>query len=117
MSIAEITETLKAKFPGEALDTNAVKSMCISEKNDSGLIKKVSVGSKTFTGREIRELFSLRSSNFDIEITPDNVIFKVRGYGHGVGLSQYGAEYMAKQGADYKEILAWYYPGTELVKD
>ncbi len=117
LSIAEITETLKAKFPGEALDTNAVKSMCISEKNDSGLIKKVSVGSKTFTGREIRELFSLRSSNFDIEITPDNVIFKVRGYGHGVGLSQYGAEYMAKQGADYKEILAWYYPGTELVKD
>lgn len=117
LSIEEIVEILKAKFPGEALDANAVKSMCISEKNDSGLIKKVSVGNKTFTGREIRELFSLRSSNFDIEITPDNVTFKVRGYGHGVGLSQYGAECMAKQGADYKEILAWYYPGTELVKD
>lgn len=117
LSIEETSEILKAKFPGEALDTNCVKSMCIAEKNDSGLIKKVSVGTKTFTGREIRELFSLRSSNFDIEITPDNVRFKVRGYGHGVGLSQYGAEYMAKQGADYKEILAWYYPGTELVKD
>ena len=117
LSIAEITEILKAKFPDEALDTNAVKSMFIAEKNDSGLIKKVSVATKTLTGREIRDLFSLRSSNFDIEITPDSVTFKVRGYGHCVGLSQYGAEYMAKQGADYKEILAWYYPGTELVKD
>lgn len=117
LSIEEGTAILKSRFPDEAIDSNTIRSMHIEEKTDSGFIKKVTIGSKTFTGREIRDLFSLRSSNFDIEITPDNIVFKVRGYGHGVGMSQYGAEYMAKQGADYKQILLWYYPGCELVND
>ena len=72
------------------------------------------IGSKSVTGREIRDLFSLRSANFDVNIHDEKVEFFVRGYGHGVGMSQYGAQNMAKQGSDYKQILAWYYPGTEL---
>lgn len=117
LSTEEFLNTLKSKFPEENLNPGTVQEMIISEKTDAGFVKKVNVGSKTLTGREIRDLFSLRSSNFDLEVLQDSITFKVRGYGHGVGMSQYGAEYMAKQGADYKQILAWYYPGTELVKD
>lgn len=117
VSIDETLNILKTKFPDENLSPSEIQSMSVTEKNDSGFIKKVQVGPKTLTGREIRDLFSLRSSNFDIEANQDSITFKVRGYGHGVGMSQYGAEYMAKQGADYKQILSWYYPGAELVKD
>ena len=67
-------------------------------------------------GTEIRKIFSLRSSNFDVEYDSqkENFIFKVKGYGHGVGMSQTGAQYMAKQGADYQKILSWYYPNTSI---
>ena len=62
----------------------------------------------------MRSVFSLRSANFDVVYTEDKFVFTVRGYGHGVGMSQYGANYMAQQGSDYQEILAWYYPNTRL---
>ena len=64
----------------------------------------------------MRAAFSLRSADFDLLYTQNQFVFTVRGYGHGVGMSQYGAEYMAEQGSDYKQILSWYYPGTSLVQ-
>ena len=81
---------------------------------DAGTVSSVKVGGKEVTGQEIRDAFSLRSSNFEVLYTLDEFVFTVRGYGHGAGLSQYGANEMAKQGADYQEILAWYYPGTTI---
>ena len=62
----------------------------------------------------VRALFGLQSTNFTITTTEDSITFHTIGYGHGVGLSQYGAKYMAEQGYDYTEILAHYYPNTEL---
>lgn len=95
-------------------DEDAQNLITIIKKTDSGMVLEAKIGSKNVTGREIRELFSLRSANFDVNIHDEKVEFDVKGYGHGVGMSQYGAQNMAKQGADYKQILAWYYPGTEI---
>ena len=81
------------------------------------MIKSINIGDKTVNGRQVREAFALRSSNFTINICDDKVIFTVKGYGHGVGMSQYGANEMAKQGASYKQILSWYYPNTSLEKE
>ena len=67
------------------------------------------MGNKEYTGAELRKLFSLRSAAFEVSRRDNKYIFTVRGYGHGVGLSQYGANGMAKDGADYKEILCHYY--------
>lgn len=91
-------------------------NLWISEpkKTESGAVKKVNIASKEVSGNEVRSAFSLRSPNFDISFDGANFNFIVRGYGHGVGMSQYGAQYMAKQGSNYKQILSWYYPNTNL---
>ena len=75
---------------------------------------KLQLGSKTVTGRELRRALGLNSTAFTIEILPERVVVSTRGYGHGVGMSQYGAEAMAQRGADYKEILLHYYTGAEI---
>ena len=86
-----------------------------SVRSDAGGIKTVKLGGVTVEGTAVRELFGLRSTNFTVTTADDSLTFHTIGYGHGVGLSQYGAKYMAENGADYREILAHYYPGTELV--
>ncbi len=85
-------------------------------RTDSGYVKTIVIGDKTFSGADVRKLFNLRSSSFDIALKEDSFVFSVRGYGHGVGMSQYGAEYMAQQGNTYDEILLWYYKGCKIVK-
>lgn len=82
-------------------------------RTEGGSVASVTLGGQTFKGTEIRTLFGLRSANFTAEATENSVIFHVKGYGHGVGMSQYGANYMAKQGKTYKEILQHYYTGIE----
>ena len=79
------------------------------ERTNAGSVLKIRIGSCEFTGAEIREAFGLRSSNFDVTDNGDSFEFTVRGYGHGVGMSQYGANSLAQQGSDYKEILRHYY--------
>ena len=74
----------------------------------------VKLGGVTVDGTAVREAFGLQSTNFTLTTTDDSITFHTIGYGHGVGLSQYGAKYMAEQGADYVEILSHYYPGTVL---
>ena len=86
----------------------------IKETSPSGTILTATINGKKFTGEQIRKAFSLRSPVFTIKTTADTVIFSVCGYGHGVGMSQYGADYLAKQGNSYKEILTHYYTGVEI---
>ena len=85
-------------------------------RTDSGMVKEIEIGHIKVKGVEIRKIFGLRSSNFSIEYNRErnSFIFTVLGYGHGVGMSQCGAQYMAKQGKKYNEILSWYYPGTNI---
>lgn len=84
------------------------------ERNSSGRVQSATIGKVKFTGAELRKLFSLRSTAFELKHTDGQFTFTVTGYGHGVGMSQYGANTMAKSGTSYKEILDHYYPGTTL---
>lgn len=85
-----------------------------TERTASGTVKSIEVCGADLSGAEIRSAFSLRSSNFEILYKDDEFTFTVYGYGHGVGMSQYGADYMAKQGSDFKEILLHYYSGCKV---
>ena len=83
-------------------------------RDASGRVSEAVIGGAAFSGVKLRELFALRSTAFDLAYTDGIFRFTVTGFGHGVGMSQYGANVMAAQGADYRTILAHYYPGTEL---
>ncbi len=80
-------------------------------------MESLTLGGTVIPGKELRTLFSLRSTAFSLEYSEGQFVFSVTGFGHGVGMSQYGAKVMAREGADYRQILAHYYPGTELRKD
>lgn len=80
----------------------------------SGRVESVEIGGAAVTGAELRRAFALRSTAFELEYIDGAFRFTVTGFGHGVGMSQYGANVMAAQGAAYTEILAHYYPGTAL---
>ena len=82
--------------------------------NSSGRVDTADICGKTTTGRKLREIFSLRSTDFTLEYKNQAFIFTVTGYGHGVGMSQYGANIMAIDGRNYMEILLWYYTGVEI---
>ena len=78
----------------------------------SNRIETLSINKKTYTGIEIRKIFDLRSTDFTITAENNDIIFTTKGYGHGVGMSQYGANAMAKEGSSYKDILEYYYQGV-----
>ncbi|MGI6031548.1 MAG: stage II sporulation protein D [Eubacteriales bacterium] len=83
-------------------------------RSEAGGVEQMTVCGETFTGLELREIFGLRSTHFTLTWQEDCFRFDVLGYGHGVGMSQYGANYMASQGKTYEEIIKWYYTGVEL---
>lgn len=87
-----------------------------AEYSPSGRLKSVSLGGVRLSGTQLRMLLGLRSTAVIWELEEDGIHFHVSGYGHGVGMSQYGAEVMAEDGADHAEILAHYYTGTSLEK-
>ena len=82
-------------------------------QNESGSVKSVSLCGVEFSGVELRSLLGLRSANFTVEVS-DVITVNTKGYGHGVGMSQYGANHMAKQGYTYDQILKKYYTGVEI---
>lgn len=86
----------------------------ILDTTSTGRIKKILINNKEFTGSEVANLLSLRSAFFEITQENDEVIINTKGYGHGVGMSQYGALGMAKHGYNYEEILKHYYTNVEI---
>lgn len=89
----------------------------IANRTETNHVTKVIVDDKTFTGIEFRKLLNLRSTDFDIKLENNEYIITTRGYGHGVGMSQYGANYMAaKLSKNYQEILKYYYGNIEIQK-
>jgi stage II sporulation protein D len=83
-------------------------------KNDSGRCDVVSVGGVRIPASKIRSHFGLKSCDFDVSMNADNIVFTAYGYGHGVGMSQEGANTMAKEGSTYKEIICHYYTGVKI---
>lgn len=86
----------------------------ITTYTEGGGVASIIIGGQTYSGTELRSLLGLRSTAFTVDATVDGLAFSTKGYGHRVGLSQYGAESMAVGGKTYRQILAHYYPGTEL---
>ena len=84
------------------------------ERSNSNRILNITINDKTFSGTEVRTKLGLRSTDFDMEISSNEIKITTRGYGHGVGMSQYGANGMAKEGYSYEEILKHYYQNTEI---
>ncbi len=84
---------------------------------ENGYVKEVNIGNGTISGAELKALLELKSPNFTVTATDSKVEFTVYGKGHGLGMSQYSADFMARQGYTYKEILNHFYPDTELLKD
>ena len=87
-------------------------SIQIIEKDAGGYVKSVQMGNMTFTGEELRYALNLPSSSFGIKAKSSTITFTCQGAGHGVGLSQFGANEMAKEGSNYEAILTYYYTGT-----
>lgn len=85
-------------------------------RTNSHRVKSLKINGKEFSGKDVYYKLGLRSSDFEIELVGSNVVIQTKGYGHGVGMSQYGALGMAKKGYSYREILMHYYTGTTLVK-
>lgn len=86
------------------------------EKTSTGRVKSLTINNKTFDADKVRSAFNLKSTSFTIEVLNDTVKFNVNGYGHGVGMSQYGANGMAKEGYNYKQIINHYYKNCEIKK-
>ena len=89
----------------------------VLSRNESGRISSIRVGNQSYTGVQFRNLLGLRSTDFDIEIQDGKILITTRGYGHGVGMSQYGAKGMAEAGYSCLQILSHYYPGTLVIKE
>lgn len=86
----------------------------ILDETSTGRIKQISINNKIYTGSQVAYLLSVRSNYFTIYIENNQVVVKTKGFGHGVGMSQYGAEGMAENGYTYKDIIEHYYQGTTL---
>lgn len=111
----EILNKIKEKHSEIEIDWNAEKPFEITEYTDSGRVRTVRFGNVNLSGVEARSIFGLRSSNFSVELNGENIKFSVKGYGHGVGLSQTGSDSLAKQGKNYEEIIKHFYQGVEII--
>lgn len=115
LSTEEVITKLQKSFPDLKLTQGSLlEQMQVAERTEAGYIKTIQVGNKILTGRQMREALGLRSANFTIRQEGGALYFTTKGYGHGAGMSQYGAKFMAEDGKPYEEILKHYYQGVEI---
>ncbi|MCD7929674.1 MAG: stage II sporulation protein D, partial [Clostridiales bacterium] len=114
---ADFAETFSAEYPEADLSAGDCADWFGEETYDeTGLPVSIEISGVEVDTGQVRTLFDLRSATFTVECEGDTVTFYVTGYGHGVGMSQYGANALAKEGKTAEEILAWYYTGAEVKK-
>lgn len=114
LSKNELIEKLKNKYQDIQIDFNNDDEIKITEYTDSNRVKTVKLGNHELSGVEARTIFGLKSTNFEIIKENENIIFSVKGYGHGVGMSQTGADTMAKQGSNYEDIIKHFYKDVDI---
>ncbi len=112
----EFRKIFLGKYTKAVFDVNPENWVTNISRSTAGGIKTLSVGGVSVKGSEVRGLFGLNSTNFTLLYDNGKMKFKTRGYGHGVGMSQYGARAKALEGEKYEEILKSYYTGVELGK-
>jgi stage II sporulation protein D len=111
----DFIKTINKSYPKAKLyEENLSDQIKILNKSEGGSVSKIKLGNKELEGVDIRKLFNLNSSNFEIKFNDKYVDIVVKGYGHGVGMSQWGAEGMANEGHMYYEILTHYYTDTDI---
>lgn len=103
-----------ANYPDAVLEGDPSAWFSNLVPDSAGGVERMDVGGVSIAGTALRTMFGLRSTHFTVTPGEDSVTFSVTGYGHGVGMSQYGANAMAKEGKDFSEILKWYYTGVTL---
>lgn len=115
-SIDEFISIINSKYSEANLTLDNAKSEVeIVSRSEAGGIKEIRVGGTKIKGTDFRMLLGLNSTNFEFEITDGEIKFTSKGYGHGVGMSQWGANVMAKEGKEYDYILKHYYTGVDIV--
>ncbi len=114
LSAEEFRSTLLAAHAGANLGDDPQWWFGEVQRTAGGSVSQINIGGVLLGGGEVRSLFGLRSANFTVEAKGDQIVFRAAGYGHGVGMSQYGANAMAKQGKGYQDILSWYYTGVTI---
>lgn len=114
LSAQEVKNLLLAAYPGCDLSGEPGTWFSDIRTGESGAVSSVLIGGVTLTGNQVRGALGLRSPTFTVAFDGANFTFQVTGYGHGVGMSQYGANAMAKSGSTFRDILTWYYTGTEV---
>ena len=112
MQFADFAAGLGELFPDAELGSS--KWFGEGEISEGGYVERVKVGGVWIDGRDIRTLCGLKSTCFTVEEGTELLLFRVRGYGHGVGMSQYGARALAEEGKNWQEILGHYYPNTSV---
>lgn len=110
----ELQNKMKEKYSDFEIDFSKQDAIEIKEYTSSNRIKTIKIGNKEIAGTEARTIFGLKSTNFKFSINGDNITFSVIGNGHGVGMSQTGADSMAKNGSNYEEIIKHFYTGVEI---
>ena len=110
----EILNKIKEKYSDIQIDFTKDDDIKILERTESDRVKTIKFGNHNLSGVEARTIFGLRSTNFEIEKQEDKITFKVKGYGHGVGMSQTGADSLAKQGKNAEDIIHHFYSNVEL---
>ena len=110
----ELIEKLKTKYEDIQINFENKEDIKILEYTDSNRVKTIKFGNHEISGVETRTLLGLKSANFEITQEGDKIKFKVKGYGHGVGMSQTGSNTMAKEGRNYEEIIHHFYTDVEI---
>lgn len=113
---AFLKNCLETSFEGIILGDDMTEWVIPAEISDSGTVLTVRAGNMTVSGNDIRTAVGLRSADFSVEYTDDKAVFTTKGFGHGVGMSQYGANAMASEGKTWKDILEHYYTGCSISK-
>lgn len=108
--------TLNDFYNKLSLPYNQTLTITNIEKTTTGRTKKLNINGQTINGRQLAQKLSLRSNYFDITQNENDITITTKGFGHGVGMSQYGANGMAKEGYKYDQILKYYYQNTEIKK-
>lgn len=104
-------DQLRAKFNDQTLTK---ESFIILNKTEGKSVNEILIGDKVYSGRQFRETLGLRSTDFSLLFNGNKVVITTYGYGHGVGMSQYGANELAKQGKTYDEIIKYYYQNVNI---
>ena len=111
---AEFEEKIKELHSDFEIDFDDENCIKIEEYTEGNRVKTIKIGNLELSGVEVRNIFGLRSANFTVTIEDNKIKFEVIGYGHGVGMSQTGADSLAKEGKTYEEIIHHYYTGVEI---